>query len=478
MTAVAELEPERHETEKSVRVVWALAWPAVALNSLQVVNTLLDRFFIGHLPQSSLTAHGGSMTFMFLMFSLGVSIATGATALVARSYGADEPDQLRKASRQSLSLTLLFSLVLGLVTAIFSRSFAGFILPADDPSAIREMAGFLGAYALGMPAIYTIQTLAGALRGIGDTKSPMVISGFQILLHMILNFFLIFPTHKLLGVTIPGAGLGLTGAATALSISAWMSALGYMFFFKRTLIGSLWKIEMPDLGWAWRIMRIAIPAGVQSVLRVLSLMVFTLILALVPQGSAAIAAMSVAFAIESLMFMPSFGLSVAAGALVGQSLGMGRPDRAEKLAWISAHHAALVTLALVGPIFLGAPWIADLLLEGKVEIVREAIELIRYLCATEVFFAYAMVMIGAMQGAGDTTEPLWIAIASLWGLRVPVAFLLAIPTGHALGAGLVSPLGLGLGATGAWIAMSGTQAVQGVLSILAFRRGRWKTKEV
>ena len=61
MTAVAELEPEQHEAESSVRVVWALAWPAVALNSLQVVNTLLDRFFIGHLPQSSLTAHGGSI---------------------------------------------------------------------------------------------------------------------------------------------------------------------------------------------------------------------------------------------------------------------------------------------------------------------------------------------------------------------------------------------------------------------------------
>jgi putative MATE family efflux protein len=465
-----------------VKVVWALAWPAVALNSLQVINTLLDRAFIGHLPTESLTAHGGSMNAMFLMFSLAISVATGATALVSRAYGAGEKREFRRASRQAISLALALGLVAALLTCLFGDEAAAAILPHTDTAAIALMGRFLFAYGVGLPAIYIIQTLAGCLRGIGDTKSPMYISGLQILLHICLNYLLIFPPHQLFGISVPGMGLGLIGAAVALSISAWMAALAYLLFSGSTPLGPLWRMPLPDLSWAWRILKIAIPAGVMSILRVLSLTAFTLVLAVVPGGSVAIAAMTVGFAIESIMFMPAFGLSAAAGALVGQSLGMRRPERAERLAWTAAHHAALVTVALVLPIYLGAPGIAHVLLGGKEEVVSQAVSLLRWLCITEVFFAYAMVMLGSMQGAGDTTRPLWITIFSLWGLRVPLALVLAISTGQRMfsigGMEVNMPFGLGLGPNGAWIALSITQAVQGVLSIIAFKQGAWKHKKV
>lgn len=177
------------------------------------------------------------------------------------------------------------------------------------------------------------------------------------------------------------------------------------------------------------------------------------------------------------MFMPSFGLSMAAAALVGQSLGMRRPDRAEKLAWIAGHHAAGVTLLMAAPIFFGAHSICSVLLPGKPEVIAETVLLIRWLCATEVMFAYSMVMIGAMQGAGDTIRPMWITIISLWGMRVPLAFLLALPAGTPV-FGIALPLGFGLGAVGAWSAMSVTQAVQGVLSLWAFKLGAWKLARV
>jgi len=81
-----------------------------------------------------------------------------------------------------------------------------------------------------------------------------------------------------------------------------------------------------------------------------------------------------------------------------------------------------------------------------------------------VLFAYAMVIVGAMQGAGDTKRPLWISVASLWGIRVPLAWLLA--------------LGFGLGSYGAWISMSLTQGIQGILCLIAFKQGKWKTAQV
>ena len=450
--------------EHPSRVVWTLAWPAVALNSLQVINTLLDRFFLGHLPQSAFTAVGGAMSVTFLTFSIAMSLATGATAIVARAFGAGDVSEYREASRQAFGLSWMSGLALGFLTILVAPVVSRLMLPSQDLEAVRLMSGFLIAFGVGLPAIFVIQTIAGSMRGIGDTKSPMVISGIQILLHIILNFFFIFPTRKLMGFTIPGAGLGVIGAGAALAASAWVSAIVYGFYCRKTPLGAASTLHWPSSDWTRRILRIATPAAGMAILRVLSLAVFSFMLKFVPNSSIAIATLPLAFGVESIMFMPSFGLAMAASALVGQSLGMKNPDRAERLGWIASHHGAIVTLALSVPIFIFAPQIGALLVEGKTELVQEFVLFLRLLCATEVLFAYAMITIGAMQGAGDTVRPLWIAVISMWGLRVPLAFLLAFP--------------FKLGALGAWIAMSATQAIQGLLCLIVFKQGGWKTKKV
>jgi putative MATE family efflux protein len=451
--------------ENASRVVWQLAWPAVALNSLQVVNSLLDSAFVGHLQPAALTAYGGAINVLFLMFSLAMALGTSATALVSRAYGADRHEELRQAARQCVSLALVGGFALLGVAIAMAPGASRLLLPPDDPEAISLMIRFLGLWATSIPALYLIQVLAGSLRGVGDTKSPMVISGIQILLHIVLNFILIFPPRDMgNGIVIPGFDMGLMGAALSMSISAWFAAIVYLLFTGRTPIGEQWRIQIPIRNWVNRILKIAIPAATMSILRVLSMAAFTIILRFTPQASEAIGGMRVAFSVEGIMFMPSFGLSMAAAALVGQSLGMGRPDRAEKLAWTAAHYAAAVTLALVVPIFVGADYIANLMIKDQPEYAYQAALLVRYLCVTEVFFAYAMVVIGAMQGAGDTVRPLWITIVSAWILRVPLAFLLALP--------------FGFGSVGAWIAMSVTQAIQGILAMWVFRQGKWKEKEV
>jgi putative MATE family efflux protein len=464
--------------ENPSRVVWALAWPAVALNSLQVVNTLLDRFFIGHLEGAALTAQGASQNVMFLMFSIAMAIGTAATAIVSRSFGAEDVAGYRIGAKESVSVTAIVGILMAAASALLSPIAAHWLLPPNDHRSMELMTKFLLAYSAGLPAIYIIQSLAGSLRGIGDTKSPMVISGLQILLHILLNFLLIFPPRVMFGIHVPGAGMGLVGASTALSISAWMSAILYLAYSGRTPLGALWKFTVPTSEWVMRILRIALPAAAMAILRVLSLTAFTLVLAQVKGASEAIAAMSIGFAIEAIMFMPSFGLSQAASALVGQSLGMKRPDRAERLSWVAAHHAGLVTLALALPIAIFAHPVALYLVDGKEAIAGEAALLMRYLCSTEIMFAYAMVLIGAMQGAGDTVRPMWISIIALWGLRVPLTLFLALAKGAGLASWLVMPFGAGMGAAGAWFAMSFTQGIQGVLCILAFKQGGWKLKKV
>jgi Na+-driven multidrug efflux pump len=163
------------------------------------------------------------------------------------------------------------------------------------------------------------------------------------------------------------------------------------------------------------------------------------------------------------MFMPAFGLSVAAGALVGQSLGAGDPKRAEKIGWLASHYAGIIILCLSIPIFIYANVIAGNLTGGdKPLMALEAANYIRILIVTEILFGYAMVIVGAMQGAGDAKRTLWLTIIALWLIRVPMAFFMT----------------KSMGSQGAWVAMSASQALHGFLAMYMWKQGKWKTVKV
>lgn len=431
---------------------------------LQTVNALLDSAFVGHLSPSSLTAYGAATPIVFTLFSLCMALAMPGTALVSRAYGARNPEEYRKACRQVLSLGLLLSISIAIIALLCGNLIPRILLRSDAGEAIPLMANYLHIYALGLPAFMVIQCLAGALRGIGDTKSPMFISGFQIGLHIVLNILLIFPAHKLFGISLPGANMGILGASTALVISAWISAIVYLFYTVRTPLGACWRFQKPEREWIPRIVRIANPSVAMALLRTVSFTIFTALLGWLPDGKIAVGAMRPAFAIESVMFMPGFGLSMAAAALVGQSLGMKRPDRAERLGWVAGHHGALVTLVICIPVFIFAPAITSAMIVNSKEMAHEASLLLRALCITEVGFVYAIVFSGAMQGAGDTVRPMWITFVGQWLLRLPLVYGLAFL--------------FKLGPLGAWVGMSISQAVQGVMAVVQWKHGKWKTTKV
>jgi len=458
-------------SENSLSIVWRLAWPAVALNSLQTLNALLDSSFVGSLEPAALTALGAATPFIFLLVSLSFALGTAATALVARAYGAGEREQFVQSNQQCISLSLVGGFLLALAAIPLGHFAAQAMLPAEATRAAALMMQFMAIFAFSLPAIFIMQTLAGSLRGIGDTKSPMYISGLQILIHIVLNFLLIFPTREWNGITIPGANLGIQGAALGLTLSAWIAAAIYLGWSVRTPLGNVWRLGLPNLKWAKRILNVAVPAAMMSIVRVTSLMGFTYVLSHVPHGENAIAAMRVGFSIEAFAFMPAFGLAIAASALVGQSLGMQRPDRAERLAWTSAHQAAIVSFVISVGLFVFALPIATLILPTKPAIAEIASHYVLYIAATEVLFAYGMVMVGGLQGAGDTVRPLWLTIFSMWLIRVPLAAFLALPS--------IGPIrGLNMGSDGCWLAMSITQVIQGIMAMVVFKQGKWKLKVV
>ena len=270
--------------ESSLQTVWKLAWPAVALNSLQTLNGLLDNFFLSYVGAEALNAVGASTSYVFLLFSVSMALGTAATAIVSRAFGAGTHDECIVANAKCVSLSIWVGIGLAAVAFPGAIGASMLLVNGDHPHVRSLFVTYSAIFAIALPAIFVIQSLAGSLRGIGDTKSPMVISGLQILLHISLNCVLVLPTRTVNGVTIPGAGMGLAGAATAMAVSSWASALVYIAWSKRTPLETKLDLRLPDLAWARRILRVAVPASMMSIVRVTSLATFTIVLNAAGEG--------------------------------------------------------------------------------------------------------------------------------------------------------------------------------------------------
>jgi putative MATE family efflux protein len=277
-----------------------------------------------------------------------------------------------------------------------------------------------------------------------------------IALNVLLDWLLIF------GIG-PFPSLGVRGAAIATSVSRLVGTILIFGFLARSaLSGSISHFRV-HWGWFGRILKIGWPAALQNLLWTTAFAGFIRVLACLPRATSAQAALTVAGAIEAVAFMPGIAYSIAATPLVGQNLGAGKPKRAEHSAWVATAQAAAI-MSLVAVLFVTIPRQLALLFTDKASVVPLIVSYLRINAISEPFLAIGMVMRGALQGAGETRIPAWVAFITNWAVRLPLAWLLAIY--------------LGYGAPGAWIAMCVTTILSGLILIGWFVWGNWRNLEV
>ncbi len=309
--------------------------------------------------------------------------------------------------------------------------------------------------------------LSGVLRGSGDTKSPMKFNAFGLILNVILNFLLIFPSRdiSLLGMHIwmPGMGLGVTGAALGTTIArttssvVWMLNLARGKFLVRVNRNDLRRFDIPLIR---RILNIGLPAAIeQFLMRLGQLMYSRLVVSL---GTLMFAAHRITITAESLSFYIGFGFSLAGTTLVGQYLGAKDSKTAEKSGHIAASMAMLF-MGTVGLIFFFFPEVVIRIFTDEEEIIQVAKVCLRIVAVAQPFLAAVMAYAGSLRGAGDTRAVLWITLIGIWGVRV-------------FGTYLVIQAGYGL--TAAWVMMTLDLIVRGSLLFARFRKGKWKTLKV
>lgn len=291
---------------------------------------------------------------------------------------------------------------------------------------------------------------------------PSILSVTMMALNVVFNFFLIFPsrTVDVLGMElfVPGAGLSVMGAAigTASAETIVASIAMYMLCTRsKELRLSIDKGSfIPTWQTVKRAFHISAPMGLQQIIMSSAYITMTIIIA--PLGTFAIAANSFGVIIESICYMPGYGIADAATTLVGQSMGAGRRDLMKRFAYIAVGMGMTVMAVMGAIMYVSAPAVLSMMTPSE-EVRQLGTMILRIEAFAEPMFAAAIVCYGVFVGATSTLIPSGMNLLSMWGVRITLAFLLA-PT---------------MGLRGVWLAMCIELCFRGFIFLCRLKWGNW-----
>lgn len=446
-------------------LVARLSWPAIMAQLSTILMEYIDASMVGRLGAGPAASIGLVATTTWLFWGLGTATGTGYAVQVAHLIGANRDDETRDVLRQSLIVVTLLSLVLAGVCLAIAPSLPVW-LGAND--SIRDGAtAYFAIFAISLPTMFLTYLGSVMLRCSGNMLVPGVVNVVMCLLDVLFNFVMIFPTHSVSAFgttfTIPGAGLGVAGAALGTlfaTVVCGVFTLWYLFVRSGRLSHPLRRVRR----WCsltrrtvGRACTISWPLAVERVVMCGAQILITAIVA--PLGTAAIAANSFGVTAESLCYMPGYGISDAATTLVGQSLGAGHRDLARSFGRITIMLGMGVMAVLGVVMWIFAPEMMMFFTPDN-DVVALGTEALRTEAWVEAMFGAAIVTYGVFVGAGYTVAPAIINFSCIWGVRLTLSLLLA------------SSLGL----FGVWLAMAIELGVRGLIFLIFFIRGAWVRK--
>ncbi len=442
---------EKLTTTDLPKTVIQLAWPVVLEMTFFGLGGIINTILVGRLGASALAAVGLGQQIEFMILVSFAAVTVGATAVVSRHVGAKETKEAHKALGQALMLAVISGLFFSLLLWIFAAPAMNLL--RGRPDVIKLGTEYLRAVAFSFIPAFIVAAGASSFRGAGNTRTPMIVIGAVTICNIFLGYVLIYG-----GLGFPS--LGVLGAGVAASVSRLLGAATILVILIRGKgllkyrLSSSWPVDRVMIR---RTFRIGLPAGFEQIQFQLAMTVYTVILSSL--GTMVYAAHSIAMRIENLAFMPGFGFGMAAMALVGQSLGAGRPELGEKAAHLARKYAIIVMTFVGAFLFFFGNRLAALFISDPQVIILAALGLKIWALAMPML-GTSNTLAGGLRGAGDTRWVLLIMTGSIWALRLPLAYLLAIT--------------FRLGAVGAWSAAVLDINVRGFILWWRFSKGGWK----
>lgn len=437
--------------EKLTSNIIKLALPSVGENLLRTMVIVVEGILVGWLRDAdALAAVGLGGFFVFLITSFFIALSIGATALVARAWGARDYERARDAGAQALLLAFgMAALTVAVISPLADELFV--LMGAEQRVVVLGslyLRLVLSTALLGLP----LTVLNGIMRGSGDTRTPMLITLVTNVWNVIVAYGLIFGPGPLPPWEVRGAGIA---AASALMLGGCLAL--FVVLTGRTRI---WVEPRRVLRLNREIMeaivRLSLPAAEMVIYRAGFAIFMRMVSSL---GTASLAAHQIAVNVESLSYMPGFGLAVAATTLVGQSLGAGKEDLAEASIRRTMNFALVVmgNMALVFGLF-GTQLVKAF--GATPEVLALAGLAVRIAALEQLPVAVQMVVSGSLRGAGDTRTPMIVTVVGTLLFRVSAVYLLAIA--------------LDLGLAGVWLGTAVDWTGRAILLYLLFQRGTWK----
>ncbi len=447
---------EHDYTKGSLRgAIVLLAIPMILELSLESVFAVVDMFFVGKLGANAIATVGLTESAITIVYSIAIGLSTAATAVVARRIGEKDPDGAAHAGMQSLLIALITTVIISIAGIIFAADILRLMGASAD--VVKEGAVFTRIMLGGSLAIILLFLINGIFRGAGDAAMAMKSLWIASLLNIILCPLLIYGYG-------PFPELGLKGAAIATVIGRSTGVLYqcyHLFKGNGTIKIKRWhfKWDPPVLK---TLVEVAWPATLQFVIQSGSWIVLA---ALVAHTGGTDASAGYQVAIRNVVFfiLPAWGLSNAAATLVGQNLGAKQPERAERSVLLTMKYNAIFMAGVMVLFLLFASPIISIFTTDP-EVHRFGVLSLQIIGSGYIFYGIGMVMIQALNGAGDTKTPTWINFIGFWLFQIPLGYLLAKT--------------FSLGPLGAFIAIPVAESAIALAAWYYFKKGKWKEVKV
>lgn len=445
-----------------------VAIPSIVEHIANVIVGFADTIMVASLGTVATAAVGINSTVTWFLLAFSTLFAVGATVQVAQSIGAGNYSRAKRAAINGLTSGFLAFSLIFIVIFILSSKVPSWL--GAEEIILPDAISYLRIWTLAIIPMFLGRVASSILRGIGNTRVPMITAFFINILNIIGNFLLIYDTRI---VTLPiinfkfklyGANLGVTGAAISTSLS---NALGgiimlYLLFNGSQLIHirfkDLFKLESNLLR---HIFSTGAPATGQDMVTNLGQVMYQKMVSSL--GTIQIAAHHLATTAESLSYMPAAGFSVAATSLIGQSLGAGRKDEAERYGQI------FFILSLLAGVFSGLmlyifPKQLMSLFSNDLKVINEGVGALRIIAFIQPVFNATIVLTGVLRGAGDTKVPLYAALGGMWFVRLISAYI------------FINIFKLGL--KGAWLGMLMDLALRFIIVFYRYYKKTWLDRKI
>ena len=436
------------------RAILLLSVPMVLEMLMESVFAVADIFFVSRLGAEAVATVGLTESVVTLIYAVSMGLATATTSLVSRRIGEKDPGQASRTAFQAIIAGIIVSAIIGLPGAFFASDILR--LMGASHSIVNDLSGYAAIMLGSNVVIMLLFIINSVFRSSGDAATAMKVLWLGNIINVILDPCLIFGWG-------PFPEMGISGAALA-TVFGRGTAVIWQFIIlfrghKRV------KLQMrhivPDPAIILKLFKLSLGGIGQNLIGTTSWIVMVRILSVF--GSTVIAGYTIAIRIVIFALLPSSGISNASSTLVGQNLGAGKPERAEKAVWSTGWVNSIV-MGLIGLILVLWPEPFIRFFINEPDVIAAGIPALRIISAGFVSYALGMVMIGAINGAGDTFTPTRIFLFVFWLCEIPLAWLLAIP--------------LRLDQNGVYYAIVFSETLLTFTAWMVFRKGKWKQRKV